>query len=554
MVIIYFSPLNRFGSKPVHSKVTDVKKMTDLVNKSVLSKSVNNERLSHIYKYVKTMAEANTCYKFGDLIAQILERNNLLNKNSSSMELLSFNTTESFVGKQTIYRTTAQIGTKPGRKMQKLQQGPVLEKHSREMLNSEKDCLKPSNRPKLKFVHGINQRCYCFLSENTFIPFREIKNLTDYDKEHEESLTKNLHESILRLTNQEPPIDDIKRFSPDTTRRITDFYSAILKTELELRLINNTPGYSSNVTIHLVEFKQSAIERNASTINRLTKNLQYEEFNKEKDKESLEKASFRRKYFIERLNPADLKHVSNNNKYTKQLITTLNCNITRLEAFKRDVKVLKSWTRNLSSKSKWDFNLTTNFRKGVLLNKIHELDHDGICEDTPIQPFLIIETYGDPRGSGIRLEDDEEFNNFYTATQHQFDVKLRVHYLAKPDNPDEIHMFKETRKDTEFLSREKSIQYYPEREEKFNINFENIKLSSEGKKKKGAKYQFIMNTSPIEENKTIIVTEEIIKNLKKFPENKNVSNDDLTFINTENITNSTNETNNDLPYGEFDEH
>ena len=65
-----------------------------------------------------------------------------------------------------------------------------------------------------------------------------------------------------------------------------------------------------------------------------------------------------------------------------------------------------------------------------------------------------------------------------------------------------------------------------------------------------------MNTSPVEENKTIIATEEIIKNLKKFPENKNVSNDDLTFIDTDliNTENSTNETNNDLPYGEFDEH
>jgi len=74
------------------------------------------------------------------------------------------------------------------------------------------------------------------------------------------------------------------------------------------------------------------------------------------------------------------------------------------------------------------------------------------------------------------------------------------------------------------------MDFYPTREEKFNINFDDIKIGDE-KNKKNAKYKLEMNAS-ILENQTLSKFDEMINRISKVnpTEAETITPDDLNFF------------------------
>jgi hypothetical protein len=541
--------------KPIPSKMDAVRKAAKSVN-NLSSKNVNSNNLNKIFKFVSAMSDSNKAFKFGHLITEILTTGNSLFNTRAQNDLLSFSNQTIKLDDIKIFRTHVKIGTGHSDQIKRLKTGPTYDTFTKILLDSKRDCLSTANRNSLKSTHGVNQRCYSLLSENTFLTFNDVKYLTDFDihinEIHEEfhKVANNLLDQIYGLKSEDekkaetgqPPIEKIrhhfglKKF-PTPKISMTRYYSALLKSKLKLRITNTMPVFDSNVTIHLVEFKEGAIEVNQATIDDLVANVQMMDHQQTERRGIHLLESVFSELYVERIPEDSVKEVTENNSFSKQMKTSLDVNLTSLEMFKKNCRVLRSWTKKLPSQSMWEFNLTEVFHNGIYLNKVFEHEsvqkstsNESLKDSTPMSTFLIIETYGDPRASVKRNKDGEVFTGVYSPSKHQYEVQFEIQHLAKPKTPDSILMFQKTSKNTEFVERGNSLVYYPEREEKFNVNFEDISLNNS--KKLGYSLDISSN---LQESQNINRLDEIINRLGKFynsDTDEELTNDDLPFIQT----------------------
>ena len=552
-MFIFFTPLFRFGKEATKAEPADRRKAIEVMKKQVFLKQFSDNRLKKVLQYVEVMSKANRSFKIGTLIAQLINHQNAFKTKKN--ELLSFTQEINKVDDRIIHRTECRIGTNYSNKIRTLNYGPILEISRRKLMDTRNDCIETKERAKLKFHHGANQRNFCFLSEKTFLKFSDLDTLMGNYKKLNNKLTDNLESSMLRIHNPNlSEIDStIKKFKNQKTANVTKYYAALLQTKFNIEITNMTSGHASNVSIHLLEFTDSAIDRNEATIDKLIDNLQYK---KPDFKTKKNWNSDRQKHILKRIPPENIKKITGNNEFSKQLITNLDCDVTGLDVFKKEVKILQTWTKCLKPSSKWNFTFKRIFEKGIFLNKIHESSHAAM--NTPIEPFIMIESYGDAKALLVRRSDNESFN-VYGPSQHQFEAQFEVKYLSKSTHPDIMYEFLENTQNNEFLDREKSMEYYPNRKEKFNVDIEEINQSARGK----LPYYLVQ---PESNNITIEVgqVEKALNSLRNdFPGEKdltNLTNEDATFIDFEklNQTEITNETESEIenenPYGEWDEH
>lgn len=146
--------------------------------------------------------------------------------------------------------------------------------------------------------------------------------------------------------------------------------------------------------------------------------------------------------------------------------------------------------------SQWHFELTERFKDGIYLNKLHDLTTEKkevAHEDAPMTYFFMLEYFGDPRASVQRDKDKEILSGIYSPCNLAFEIDVRASYLADPEDTDEIHCYKRISKDTEFEDEVYGSHFYPTREERFNVDFDNVQIGEN----KGSKheYKLLLNNS-----------------------------------------------------------
>ncbi len=220
--------------------------------------------------------------------------------------------------------------------------------------------------------------------------------------------------------------------------------------------MNRMPVYDLNIIVHLVKFRN--FDSKITTVKELIKDLK-----------ASTAEEIRNKRYLDRIKQKDIKQEleSEEFKFSRQLITSLNVNITNLESFQKNCILVNSWRRTISSGGHWYITINEKFQDGIYLNKFHELVEDKIDMDTPMNSFLLIEYFGDNRASVFREADEQTISSVYSPCYISYEMKLNITHVSNIKSPDEILCYSKLKKTDEFEDESLQMDFYPTREEKF---------------------------------------------------------------------------------------
>jgi hypothetical protein len=528
MTPIFFTvrPHNQMpkGSAPQHQDPDKLNKVREALNKAT-GNILSGENLDKIYQFLLTAGKSNSSFKIGHLIAGIAEHtlNSLVHDESQHVAITHYNEKQSNSEIQ-IHRTHVYIGEKHNSKIQSYLNGPVHEAFEKRIIDSQCDWLDTKNRKELQVTTGVNQRGYAILDKNTFLTLKDVLELTNH-KEHKASIDAQLNYFLLTTGENKIPkeIKDtlLKNLKTrESEKAFLNFYSALLSTKTEIKIMNRMPVYDANITVHLVKLRQ--LDGDVRTIEALVNDV-----TKVPDKECLE-----------RINPKDLFGIDVPDKnstsihFARKLYTNLKVNLTKLQSFKKNFIVVRSWRRKVPTGGHWYITINEKFRNGIHLNRLNELrsETERAPNDLPINHFLIIEYYGDNRASVFRNADNETISSVYSPCILNFEYKLDIKHLSHTKDPDEILCYKRVKKIKEFEDESIGLEFYPNRETKFNVDFNNITIGEE-KTKKEANYKLELNSS-ILENQQMSNFESLLNKLKQIDPDtaSTITEDDIPFM------------------------
>lgn len=503
----------------------NVENISDKLGKGKRGEALGNaiEALLDSYKKVKhgnTILSLATHLK--DAIVHDGERHIAVSSESKSKDLCN------------IYRTEIHIGKGHNRKINSYLNGPTYEVFEKVILKTSSDFLESKKRKDLKSICGANQRNFTFFDSDSFLCIADIKEMTSYNDKHYQTLKKQYREMIDNLDLSEvaeslvdekskPVVGEfVKKFNgKEIKKKYVKYYAGLLSTRQKIKIINRMPVYNLSIIIHLVRFNSYSEPNCVSSIDDLMREIT----NVSRPGQNL---------FLERLSPENVKKVtkSANSNLQQQIVTTLNVNLTGLESFKQHCTVLNSWKRELESGDQWNITLNHNFKNGVYLNKLYEINQH-VHKNAPLTDFFVLETYGDQRAGLFRKEDAESFFNVYSPCMFQYDYELSYKHLSESTTQDEIVCYQTASKNREFEDETYGSHWYPDRQQELNVNFEDIDIDNNNTK---SKFKLEMNAN-ILENQNSDRFENFMKKIAKIdPEAANtMSEDDRQFIGKETL-------------------
>lgn len=588
------------GSK-MNPKNPDSMKKSLRKFKKISNKSLNKSTLAGIRDFIETASDCNSQFKSGNVISTLFQGINLLSSSTENKKLLSFYNEDTKYKKSKVFKTFATIGDNHSKKVNQLINGVSHQVETRELLNTKKDSLGPDARKTLKTTHGLNQRSYSFfrnlhlsvgdvkqLTDFNQHKTKIDKNLMGFlantfkDEQNKmwlqfNNLNKNNSDDGFkkRKAQMDDSFNNLKSYlkgnlekkNLNKQKRIVKYNAGLLETNLKLKVMNMLPVYDSSIRIYLMKFNNTAVSSNDATIAKLLNNIMpsYLEnsekrtdnftkksknfFNEKKDEQILcedidkhisdleqETVQFKPIPMLQRMKVSSIKK-EHQNEQQYQLVTSLNCNVPRLESFRDKCEIIKYWDRKLSPGDIWNFEITETFREGLYLNKLSEMSANaGLDDDTPISHFIVVEAYGDRSGAIMRKDDGSLWGNEYSPSKLQFEFCFQYKYLALPENPDEIIVYPTSNtSDKEFDNNETAAFYYPNREESLNVDFNDIDLFGE-KPKKEARFQLRESIIKIEDSSndgiSSALQDALAYLLKKDPQ-ATITNDEMNFISTE---------------------
>ena len=536
----------KLGGTPINSNANKVKQSANKIKKT---RPAKNKDLSSFERYMTLVNQSTQLMKSGNIIAKLIEgfTSTVTEKNNS---LLSYYNENANLKNVKFYVTRSQLGTDYSNQIKRIKQGPTYETFKKHILDTRADALSTNSRQSLKATAGCNQRLFCFLDDKTFLTIGDILHLTGFDRPNikefgtmQSKVSKQLNDqkneylkNMINSTKIPKTIvegvmnaTDRKKEEPQKKSKVVKYYSTLLETIFTLKITNVMPMHNTTVAIHLVKFKKLSIAINEATINDIINHVTYLTPGSKWTSELEERGYLH----YEKIPYQSVKEISKYNGFTKNLVTTLDVNLTKNESFLDRVEVLNTWKRTLGPRCEWKFELNEIFKHGIYLNQIYEYNHDNNFQrNTPVSCFFIIEAFGDRRSTIIRLEDNEIFPGSYSPVSLQMEMEFSYKHLAKPSESDKIHYYELISKNNEFDDDEESDLFYPDREQKFNVDFDEIiidSISGRKKPKGNKKYRLEMGDDYQSENKLESLLEKLGSILPKT-EKDNITEDDLPFI------------------------
>lgn len=363
-----------------------------------------------------------------------------------------------------------------------------IETETKILADSQSDYISSKKRSQLIIKSGFNEKNFTFFLDDTYLSVEDYYNLFNVKKRFEKQIKKNKNED----------------------RKLV---GGALKTKHQFKLKNRIDYFTCHVKIHLLKItdleydikkllNESLHTKNSSTFNnpgKIPRNLQLSEPNFSKD-----------------------------NKISSQFLTTLNCNLKDSSKFLERCKIVKTWSRTLSSGSTLEFNLTHNLGHGISINQLVDLidiskSKEGsrssafidealnILEQSgnrttaktlketigekvkdqkpeanilnhPTGFIFAIETVGDRRASIVN-EKNDVFSG-YSPVLLNFEFKTELSYICDQDDENELLVYVKKDKNKQFNETSEFPEiFYPERQDKFHVKFNDIDFNGTGKAK-----------------------------------------------------------------------
>jgi hypothetical protein len=516
--------------------------------------------LEVLSKLVVTATECNSKLKWGGVFISLLghAKDFLLHEENSKIGMIHKNSAK-VENTVTTISTKACIGRRPNKKLRSFKNGPMHDVYHVDIANSRSDFLSAKWRKNLKARCGVNQRGFLFLTEHTFLTIAdliELFHLEDKDEQTVKSIIEKIEvKKLLNATEDE--LKDLiedgmesvfkKRLKAKKENKMeVRHYGGLLSSDFNLKIFNTMDIYHADIKLHLVHvnygFERYVSNKKMKSINDLIDQI-------------LPKSNLT----LEKLKKIDLKEDFKND-FGRHIITTLNTNVTKLEAFTEHFTIVKTWKRRLDCQGRWFFSFKERFRNGVYLDKLYEIQKNDKYQKFPSSYFFMIEYYGDNRAAIFRKRDKETIHAVYSPCMLSFECDMNVEHLSKTGEPDDFLTYKKITKVNEFQDEELGKQFYPTREEKLNVNFDKIDIGMETNEKKPFKLEF---SSSLMENQQLSLLERTMKKLSKFDaeQAQSLTEDDLEFIEDEENNNETQSSKDEeknlrgnVPYGEEEHH
>ena len=336
------------------------------------------------------------------------------------------------------YRTTCEIGSNPGQGLKKKSNGSNTRVRRPIMRDSLRDYQSTEIQKELRINTGFNQKRFTVPSGDT------VFNCEDFTKIFDASAA----EKQIRINE----------------KGITKVYGALHWTSQQYKFINLNDHYSTSILIRVVRFKNDGDDIK-SLVRDITSN-QLHSPEKTQDKIPLE---------LQITDPfANASPISGKIKY--EFLTHMEASIEGCEEFRRRIEILETYKRVLTPGSKWDFKLLQKFKHGIRINECFNNVKCNRSESIP-GAFIIIEMIGDRRGM-IENVKTGGYIPGYSPAEIMFNFETKIKYISA-DVTDETLIdkgiiFTQKRGEDEFEEDEMLEHFHENRDQRMNVNFENI--------------------------------------------------------------------------------
>lgn len=567
-MIAFTSSNGKFGKTSMHSVV----KLDNLKN---LGEKITKGKIPTGEDFKKATETMNDLYdltsdgiKTGDkLVASIVEGGikGLINSARESSPLISTNSVSGNSGignnNSVIIKTHNHIGWPTTKRLKGSKNYPNVDLEVKELSSSSKDYQEHKKRKNLTLKSGFEQKGFCFMMEDSYLSLKDLENL--YLKNNPER-----RKTISKTKNG-------KRQS----------YGAMFKTINEFKIMNRMEYYNASVRIHLLklnDFKQDP----RSLVRDITNNRYNTRLSSENEKSENEDKNYIKEKRIEQIieiiqeirseknsktrttedknKGIPLKTINNikneilkfgnemsqgykfdtineeeqysdpdimdlENKITLDFKTSIKTKLTDSTHFKSRARIVKTWNRVLTPGSMWDFKLEHHLGKGIHLNYLNDIIHEN--PNHPMSYTFIIEYLGDARGKVVREKDNDIFMG-YSPARLNLEFSHKICYLndfSKNQEEGMAYAYRTKRNEEDFEEDSEFAKLFcPNRESKMNINFEDIKLREDNKKKE---YMLEYDVNILNESMLLNQIKSTFKNAGLNTDN--LSEDDHKFNTTE---------------------
>lgn len=421
--------------------------------------------------------------------------NPLVNNESDQIPYLSNSDSNKLALTSLYLKINTHIGYKTRGRLKRIENnGPFIERVNKVTSSSEDDYQSSTKRKQLTLKSGFNQKLFTFFLEDTYFSCKDYYELFEIKRRFQTELKKNKSGK-------------------------KEIYGGALKTKHQLKFKNRMDYYTCHIQIHLIKIIDDETDVR-SLIREITTNQESLEFS--------DNGKIPRDF---QLSDPDLNE---KNKISSSFSTLLNCKLNDSSKFQERCRIVKSWSRSLNPGSILEFNLTHHLGKGINLNRILDMVEEsndkndisyidtfldeienqknlrsskkGITElkkkllnkfanknilEHPTGYIFVSEIVGDRRASITNKQGD--YFSGYSPIFTSYEFKTQITYLEEDQN-EEAFVFKRSKKEQNF--KEGSIFeeiFYPDRENKFQVNFHDIQFPGTINKKAN----WILENNPI---------------------------------------------------------
>ena len=340
----------------------------------------------------------------------------------------------------------------------------------RDVINTDTDCINPKKRVLLISRCGFNQRTIDFLGQDAFISVGNMKSLTECEKHIDKLRRKSGGQRELANVGS-------NRTKYKKRKTASEICSLIKRIETDIIINSDMEEYCSRVSIHICRIRDLECCQNPMD----TLAAMYLETEKMENK-SLRKEQFIKKFTV----------ISNKEwEFKNSILLSVDANIRRSEAFKKDIQIIKTVKRKLEPNMRFNLKVIEHYERGVNLNKLSSIEKD----DLPAGTFLIVESIGDSRCVLVDSEESVRYNG-YSPVKLRYDYFVKIHYICSESDSDVPVIKTKSEAEMDFENQELADEFYPDRENTFNVDLEKININ--GGNKEG-RYNLGLNNAVVDE-------------------------------------------------------
>ena len=336
------------------------------------------------------------------------------------------------------------------------------------LADTEMDCNDPKKKKELVSSCGFNQRNVIFLDNDPYLSVSNLQRITDAKKHIKEVVEE-------RVKTQKPR--KVEKTRSKWARRKTNvsLHSLVHNIKSTYKIRNLMPEFNVSLIIHVCCMKDTTECQLGPT--EVRKAIILEAL----DKKNLQ-SSLRDDQILTNNEIKEDKEVY----FKEELKLSIDSVIKKSTVFRDNINCLNTITRRLKPGDRLDFNLIEHFREGINLNKLTKNKNN---EELPSTLFLIIETLGDPRAT-LRDKQHDLLYNGYSPTKIGFDMRMDISYVAWNKDRDNPIVIRKEEARLDYDDEDLGEEYYPSREQKFNVDLSNIQIG--GNLNKKTRYELIL--------------------------------------------------------------